>query len=442
MADVHQASTSSPSPENHHDVGTSRYNKDVMKELEHEINVVLANRNKRLGWIRIFIDPVILPYYHFLLAIVCMIILASSSWTFGIYQEKSNYVTPDFLIESNLMSAINSSTFIFLDVVFAAIGLPLFCDLIMDIMGYFGVEMYSEQEKLTFQIVAEKAKEWCLRLQFIVAFAVTSMVRVFGPTDHHRKIILVYLTQFLRTIVMTLYGMFSYTDTFDTTLWEHIRSFSISLGLSFGQLLVYYTGLQEQTPTLNAILIAGKVLIICTSFWLSSLFFYRLYFMFQRVLKPGGLTNLSTKELCFVVYGSLVSAGTIIVGISLSSCNFDLYRSTLTMYVCHAVMMLFHSMASSTLPVRIARYDVRRAQGLIRCTQQKVSNTIDSPLRYLMTEMDCLLHSVNFYQNLTPAELQSLERIVALCNDVSGDHLLTCHHDYSPSCVSSCLMYY
>ena len=396
----------------------------MVKELQREINVVLTNRNKRLGWRRLFLDPIILPYYHFVLAIVCMILLSASSWTFGIWQNTNpTYIIPAFLIESNLMTASKSQTFIWLDVAFAAIGLPLLCDLAMDIVGYFWVEINSEQEKLSFEIVAEKAKEWCLRLQFICAFAITSMVRVFGPMDD-RKIVLVYLTQYLRTIVMVLFGMFSYTDTFDRTVWEYVRSFCISFGMTFSQLLMYGTGLHEQTPAMYTAYNTGKVLCCFSTVWLVSLFLYRLYFLFQRVLTPGGWSNLSTKELCFVIYGTLVSTGTIMIGINLSTCNFDLFRSTLSMYICHAVMMLTHSVASTSLPVRIARYDVRRAQGVIRFTQRKVENTLDSPLRYLMTEMDCLLHSVNFYQNLTPDELQSLERIVALCNDVSGDRTI------------------
>ena len=429
--DAHQAASSCP------DNDVSKYNNDAVKELQREINVVLANRNKRLGWRGILCDPVIIPYYHFMLAIVCMIVLAASSWTFGIYEVNPNYTIPSFLTESTLQRVVNTSTFVFLDVAFAAIGLPLFCDLLMDIMGYFWVEI-GEQEKLSFQTIAEKAKEWCLRFQFIVAFAVTSLVRVLGPTDD-RKIVLVYLTQHLRVMIMVLFGMFSYTDTFDTTPWEHARSFGISFGLSLAQLMMYFAGVQEQTPSISAIYLTSKVLACCASACMASLLFYQLYFLFQRVLNPGGLTNLSTKELCFVVYGSLVGIGMIMIAVNLSLCRLDLYHTTMPMYVSHEVMMLIHSVASTSLPVRIARYDVRRVQGLIRCTQRKVSDTIDSPLHCLMTEMDCLLHSVNFYQNLTHEEIQSLERIVSLCNDVSGElsacPVLSCH---VPSHVLSC----
>ena len=397
-----------------------RLNSGSLRELQREISVVLAHRQKRLGWWRIIFDPVILPYHHFLLAIINMIIYAASSSSFGIFgTESPNYAIPSYLTESNFLSVINSPTVVFLDIAFAAIGLPLFCDLMLDIGGYFMAEI-KDLEKVSIMTIAEKAKEWCLRLQFFVAFAVTSMVRLYGPMDN-RKILLVYLTQFLRTITLILFGMFSYSDTCDHFGWEYVRSFGISLALSIAQLMVYFASLGEQTPAMYAISVTAKIMGCIASICMSSLFIYRLYFLFQRVLKPGGLTNLSTKELCFVVNGGIIGSSLCIVTIMLVISGFELYRMTLSMYISHAVLLLFTSIALTSLPVRIARYDVRRAKGVIRSTQRKVENTLDSALRYLMTEMDCLLHSVNFYQNLSQEELQSLERIVTLCNDVSGN---------------------
>ena len=420
-----------------------RENELVYKELQREIGLVLARRKKRLGWFRLIFDPVILPYHHLLFAIINTIIYAASSHRFGIFaaETTNTYVIPAFLTESNFLSVVNSPTVVFLDVAFAAIGFPLICDIMIDILGYYMAEI-KDQENVSFITIAEKAKEWCLRSQFIVAFAVTSMVRVCGPTDN-RKIVLVYLTQFLRTISMVIFGMFSYTDTCDQIGWEYLRSFGISMALSIGQFMVYFASLVEQTPTMYAISSTGKVLCILTSCYMCSLFVYQLYSMFQRVVKPGGLTNLCTKELCFVVHISLITINCCIITMMLVASGCELYRMTLSMYVTHAVLLLFSSIALTSLPVRICWYDARRTKGsIIRSTRRKVENTLDSTLRCLMTEMDCLLHSVNFYQNLSQDELLSLERIVSLCSDVSGD-LPVCWYIMLPmfTLMSSSLSY-
>lgn len=318
-------------------------------EFRREIPVILSQRKERLGWRRWLLRPAIVPYYHFGLSLISLVIMSVGA---RVLTGSNNYVIPSFIRDSNFLSTIKSQTMVYLDLSFAAIGLPLFCELIMDIIGHFLVE--NAGVNASKGTTAEKVKEWCLRLQFIVAFAMMSVVRL-GPNSDDKLIVVNYTTQFLRLIFMGIFGMFTYTDTCDSTEFEYIRSLVLSTSLMTSLMLLCFVSIQEQTPTMLACSLSGKIMCSVCGAYMLCLFSYQYNSLFKRVRTQGGLASISSKEMCFVVYTVCIATGTMVIAIVMLKNNNDYYRVSVQDSIYHAVMMIIHAIAITSLPVRIAR---------------------------------------------------------------------------------------
>lgn len=229
MAEKGQASYSSSSGIDGNLPSTSLNPAVSMRELEREISDAL---NRRRADIHFMFHPDVVPYYHVLMSMLCVLVLcATSSW----------YLDPRYTIPSYLANGrmTYSPAVFYLDVVFAAMGLPLLSDLVLDIFGHFVAADTGNDLSKRMQ-TSGKAKEWCLRLQFIAAFSLTSVARLLGPQDPGRAKVMMYLTQFVRTLIICLYGMFSYTDTFDTTPTQYLRSLGVSAMFVVSHLPLFY----------------------------------------------------------------------------------------------------------------------------------------------------------------------------------------------------------
>jgi hypothetical protein len=153
--------------------------------------------------------------------------------------------------------------------------------------------------------------------------------------------------------------------------------------------------LVERTPVVTAYVILGKILILAVSnvyLYLCGVQFHR---MWRKAVLGGGLAALTTNELCFTIYATCIIAGMLEVflfmvpgqvcervcvcictlrpsdpspprAFSLSLLylfvQMELYNMGDASYVTHAVMMVTHALAVTSLPVRIARSEVRRAK--------------------------------------------------------------------------------
>ena len=204
-----------------------------LRELEREIAEALQRRHSdsRRPWL---FHPDVVPYYHTAMSLLCVLIMCATA---------PKYLAPDYPLPGYLVNGTMtySSTVFYLDVIFAAMGLPLGSDLFIDVVSHF-VASDGDTNDINKRLqLSAKAKEWTLRFQFIVAFSLTSVARLAcGIKDPARLVVLMYLTQFLRTVIICVYGMFSYTNTFDAEPWQYLRSLAVSAMFIVSHMLIYY----------------------------------------------------------------------------------------------------------------------------------------------------------------------------------------------------------
>lgn len=74
---------------------------------------------------------------------------------------------------------------------------------------------------------------------------------------------------------------------------------------------------------------------------------------------------------------------------------------------------------------------------MVRFAQNLVSGTIELQLQSLITEVDGLVRSADFLQNLSRDELHSLSRVALLCNDLTASLENIADADLTPTVETS-----
>jgi hypothetical protein len=118
---------------------------------------------------------------------------------------------------------------------------------------------------------------------------------------------------------------------------------------------------------------------------------YYVLVLLRRICKHGGWDNLTIKEVTFLIYTPALGVLTLT---SLAICiehGSRIYDVSITDLIVHDVSLILYAMLSSSLPVRIARYDARRAKKMVIDMKRSATRTTNSPLRDLKAELDMLL---------------------------------------------------
>ena len=102
-------------------------------------------------------------------------------------------------------------------------------------------------------------------------------------------------------------------------------------------------------------------------------------------------TSSVKQELCFLTYTPVFIIGIFILFIVTCRHNLVLYSLTSADIIAHDVCMVIYALIATSLPVRIARLERRKAQSMIVNAKKNVSHALNAPLRILLSELDLML---------------------------------------------------
>ena len=79
----------------------------------------------------------------------------------------------------------------------------------------------------------------------------------------------------------------------------------------------------------------------------------------------GGIANLTMKEVSFIIYTSALSIinGTLLIILCIHS--FQVYSILPIELLAHDVTLILYSVITSSLPIRVARYEARKAKNIV-----------------------------------------------------------------------------
>ena len=249
------------------------------------------------------------------------------------------------------------------------ITLPLTFDLLIDVIGHLW-SMRNNQEDIPLEERNELpslvvcGKEWIMRLMYIISLGIPSILLILEPKPEYKPILFM-MVSYMRFFTLGCMSMMSLTDTFDSTPYEYIRSLWWSVMFTFSQILMFFGNAEEQSPQQYIWYTFSKVLAGC----LCGVYLYQHMFHTRYILKRlhwGKLIReITTRELCYMIYSNVLTCGSMTCMVILTPVNFDGYMISTTDIFAHEITMILYALVASSLPVRIARIEGRRARNMV-----------------------------------------------------------------------------
>ena len=220
--------------------------------------------------------------------------------------------------------------------------------------------------------------------------------------------------------------MFVLSNTFDCTARDYIGSLGVSIfcciGL-LGQFTCFFadqnvvgimgwfyiaTALVISCPLIALIRILYHVVVLAKKAsqtgeggWrLLSSQVYQEYFYLLRLdnvdltlIHPldSHYTLAVKQELCFLTYTPVFILSILILFIVTWRHDLVLFNLTTSDIIAHDVCMVIYALIATSLPVRIARLERRKARNMIVNAKKNVSHALNAPLRILLSELDLML---------------------------------------------------
>jgi hypothetical protein len=230
-------------------------------------------------------------------------------------------------------------------------------------------------------------------------------------------------------------AMFTLSDSFDRTWYDYLCSLAVSVFFAVAMLGEFTGQAAPPSSALPVWYIAAKVL-ACV---VPSVFILRASYHSCRLARQAwldGLDSLTSKELCFMVYATVIVVGMgVVFVLGFITVSFDTYKAHAAELLAHDISMVCYALIATALPVRIARMEGRRAQNMVLNTKRNVSHTLNAPLRVLLSELDSMLDDPAVISTMSREGVVRLARI-ALAADAAIGSLQVHIHVYMCVCWS------
>jgi hypothetical protein len=259
------------------------------------------------------------------------------------------------------------------------------------------------------------AKEWVMRTMYIISIAVPAMYMLVTP-DNEYKPIRFLMVSHMKLFTLVCMALLSTTDNFDKTRSACIRSFTFCFVFMISQVVMFFGNVAVQTPSLAITYIAAKVSASVSAAYFCLLICHFQIVVLRRVQWGRKLSDIPTAQLCFLVYSFILQGGTVVNCAILVRHGFDGYKLTVQELLAHQVVMVIYSLLTSVLPVRIARIERGRAKSTVARAKSNVVQTLNAPLRVVLSELDSLLDDAAVMAQINRQGAQRLARIAFACD--------------------------
>ena len=313
-----------------------------------------------------FYNPVLTPYLHVVIAVIGQITIFTA---YGYYTAPARTVE-QYLAESPIRASLQDPLIVLIFSIMCIISLPLIFDLLIDVIGHFW-SMRNNQEDVPIEERNELlplvvcGKEWIMRLMYIISLGIPSIVLKISPNDEYRPILFM-MVSYMRFFTLGCMSMMSLTDTFDSTPYEYIRSLLWSIAFTFSQILMFFGNAVDQSYEQYIWYTFSKVLagVLCGVYLYQHMFHTR--YILKRLHWGKQLREITTRELCYLLYSNVLTCGSMTCMVILTPVNFDGYMISTADIFAHEITMILYALVASSLPVRIARIEGRRAHNMVR----------------------------------------------------------------------------
>ena len=312
-----------------------------------------------------FYNPVLTPYLHVIIAVLGQITIFTA---YGFYTAPARSVE-QYLAESPIRASLEDPVVVLIFSIMCIISLPLTFDLLMDVMGHLW-SMRNNQEDVPIEERNELlplvvcGKEWVMRLMYIIALGIPSILLILEPKNEYKPILFM-MVSYMRFFTLGCMSMMSLTDTFDSTPYEYIRSLLWSITFTFSQILMFFGNAVDQSYQQYIWYTFSKVLagVLCGVYLYQHMFHTR--YILKRLHWGKHIREITTRELCYMIYSNVLTCGSMTCMVILTPVNFDGYMITTTDIFAHEITMIMYALVASSLPVRIARIEGRRARSMV-----------------------------------------------------------------------------
>lgn len=358
------------------------------------------------------------PLFH---GLVCFI------GQIGLYVGVAFFVGDGKIVASHLRGSVfentlKGSTEKKLELICASVAIPLVLDLIIDIFSYHVVFGKGQGKKEQEQKLLTHSKQCLMRTMFTIALIVPCIVLSVSRDDEF-KVVLGCIMGYLKATIIFCISNMIYADTFDRQPFECYMSLLLTVSFVIIEWLMCYCTVSEQTPVVYGWYVTAKVLMCLMYGYYFLKACYCSWIILKKVYKDGVFSNVTSKEIGFLVYTAamwLTEISMFLYFFALAPHVFDFEWISIEGLIVHDATLIVYAVISTSLPTRIAQYEALRAHNVLNKTQLNVQQTVDRPLNDLMKEMELILEDEAMLGMLNSEGLRRLERMVQLSHQAVG----------------------
>ena len=169
-----------------------------------------------------FFSPTVLPYWHAVIAVCSQITF------FTLYYAYYKNIPIADETNSSLLFALEDNVVRNVQLLCSVIALPMVFDLVVDVCGHVGFLTFAAEDRVhqmtMFMPTVEYAKEWAIRLLYIIALSIPASLVYTSPNDIHKgELYLMVIMMRLSTLMcMVSFPIHTTTTTATTSVFTNI----------------------------------------------------------------------------------------------------------------------------------------------------------------------------------------------------------------------------